>query len=462
MYDFKEQLNNIKWQENLKRMNNAAKYIDFYNNDYDVYIKNRISKEWVTQAESLKKIIRKYPLTERLIQDMSLVFKQGFQLKYNGSEQQTTLLNNILNQSNLKSYMILVNKLVNLVYDVGIIPRYYNGKIIYDILTPDKCWVKQVENYPTQIEQLYYWIDQPTNTNTTYTTYNTGVKITNNTISKVQIDIYGKITKQYEVQPNPYGYIPVIFFNENVKYNTFWSQKVNPIIQMHEYYCLSKTFETLAIAYQSYATMITIGMPQNQQIPFGPQFWINIPKGNTGINQNVDAKFITPDANFQALYAYSNQLLEQAAIYAGLSADAYKRNASYNSGYQLAISKNQLFDYNRLQMPMFNMQLTKLVNTVIDTWNIYDPNSSINNNNISIYIPQLSVLQSNEELNKQYDWELQHNIINIIDIMKVKYPQMQQNELQQLLLKNKELNNNTDTIQNTQTVAQQPIVEDNE
>jgi len=45
--------------------------------------------------------------------------------------------------------MSIINKFVNLTNDVGVLPRYYNGKIILDIITPDKCIVKQVDGFPT-------------------------------------------------------------------------------------------------------------------------------------------------------------------------------------------------------------------------------------------------------------------------------------------------------------------------
>jgi len=45
--------------------------------------------------------------------------------------------------------------------------------------------------------------------------------------------------------------------------------------------------------------------------------------------------------------------LSAAAEYAGLSAEAFKRSVQYNSGYQMAIAKTALIDYNNMQKDLF-------------------------------------------------------------------------------------------------------------
>jgi len=48
--------------------------------------------------------------------------------------------------------MITVNRLVNLVYDVGLLVTFNNDSLYLDILTPDRCIVKQNEYNPTKID----------------------------------------------------------------------------------------------------------------------------------------------------------------------------------------------------------------------------------------------------------------------------------------------------------------------
>lgn len=431
-------------------MNTAAKYISYYKNDYQSYIHSILRITNVNQYEILSKFIRKYPLTERLIQDMSLVFKNSFTYTYNGTDKQSIILDEVIRKSNLKMFMVLVNKYINLVNDVGILPRYYNGKIIYDLITPDKCIIKQVDGFPTQIQQLYYFIDSSTNTYTSLYQVNTMYRITADTISIIQLDTAGNITKQTDIQPNPYGYIPVVWFNAELPYDTFWSQKVNPIIQMHEYYVLAKTFETVALQYQALASLITKGLPPDQKIKFGPMFWLNLPASATGLNEDYDAKYITPDADFTSMYSYSQQLLQQAAIYAGLSAESFKHAAQYNSGYQLALSKTQLLDYNRMQKDMFNIKMEQLFKVIIDTFNIYNPDYNLSNAPVSIHIPQFNIMYSSAEQQSIADWQLQHNVISQLDLLRKKYSTLTEEQILTKYNQNKILNGSTNT--NTEPV----------
>lgn len=443
----KDGLSMAKYNEQIKRMNRIAKYIDYYNNDYDTYIKAAILAALPNQYQVLYKYIRKYPLTERLIQDMSIVFKQSFKYEYNGSERQIALLDDLIKKSNLKQYMSIINKFVNLVNDVGVLPRYYNGKIILDIITPDKCIIKQVDGFPTQIEQLYYFIDSNVDSINTIHPVNTMYKITNTTISKVQLNYDGSFSKQTDIQPNPYGYIPVVWFKSQLTYDSFWSSKINPIIEMHQYYVLAKSYEAMALMYQALATMITKGVPKDQKIPFGPMYWLNLPTNSTGLQDNVDAKYITPDANFQALYAYSQQLLSAAAEYAGLSVEAFKRSVQYNSGYQMAIAKTALIDYNNMQREMFINNMEQLFKVIIDTFNIYDTNFNITNIPVSINIPEPAILYNDSELQAQYEWQLTHNIITQLDLIKEKYSNITDEEAIKKYEQNKILNNNGIAVQ---------------
>lgn len=443
----KDGLSMAKYNEQIKRMNRIAKYIDYYNNDYDTYIKAAIQAALPNQYQVLYKYIRKYPLTERLIQDMSIVFKNGFTYEYNGTERQIALLDDLIKKSKLKQYMSIINKFVNLTNDVGVLPRYYNGKIILDIITPDKCIVKQVDGFPTQIEQLYYFIDSSVDTSATIKPVNTMYKITNTTISKLQLNSDGTFTKQYDIQTNPYGYIPVVWFKSQLTYDSFWSSKLNPIIEMHQYYVLAKSYEAMALMYQALATMITKGLPKDQKIPFGPMYWLNLPANNTGIPDESDAKFITPDANFQALYTYSQQLLSAAAEYAGLSAEAFKRSVQYNSGYQMAIAKTALIDYNNMQKDLFVGSMEQLFKIIIDTFNLYNEDYNLSNLPVSIDIPEPAILYNDSELQAQYEWQLTHNIITQLDLIKEKYSNITDEEAIKKYEQNKALNNNGIAVQ---------------
>ena len=199
-----------KYQQQLNRMLNARIAIDFLNNNYKQYIQDDIDSIYKLGAVQLKKFIKKFPVTEKLISRQSLLFKKPPTIQLNGSDKQNQLFTQIVNDSQFYSVLITINRLVNLLGKVGVRPRYYNGKILFDILTPDKCIVQQVDDYPTQIEQLMYQINNHSDDNNIHVNQNTFIKITKQTISKVQYNMYGIASKQTDSKPNEYGKIPVV------------------------------------------------------------------------------------------------------------------------------------------------------------------------------------------------------------------------------------------------------------
>lgn len=432
------QLQLAKWQEQLTRMDNASKAIDFYNNIYDTYIDSRLKSIFPNSYKVIKNHLRKFPLVNTITDDISILFKQVPTIKYNSSQNAINIFNTYINNSNLYDILPAINRLTNLVYKIGLMPRIYKDKIIYDILTPDRCWIKQVQDFPTQIEQLFYWNDSSLDS-LTAKQINIATRITADTISKVQLDTYGNISKQYDIQQNPYGYIPVVWICVQPIYQTFWPVKLNPLVQINEYYVIAKTYQQFALVYQAIATMITKGLDPKVQIPFGPMTWINLPSNNSITNAQSDAKYITPDANFQSLYAYSEQLQLQATLYAGLSIDAYKKAATYSSGYQLELSKLQVIDYNKQQIRIYTNAFTTLMNMTIDTINLYTqyilPYDTIN---IDISLPKTYINATQQW--QLWQKELEHNIISQLDIMKTRYPNLNQQQIISIYNTNKTVN----------------------
>lgn len=434
-----------RWQQQIKRMNRIAKYKQFYNNTYEDYVKYQLKKSFPKGYSQYYKFLRKFPITQRIIDDMSILFKNGFTYSYNGTDAQKDLLNNYINTSNLQQMMIIINRLVNLTYDVGIIPRYYatDDKIIFEVLTPDKCVVQQEQNFPTQIKQLRYL--QSTYTDSLNTRQiNKMTRITSQTISDIQIDSTGRIIKQDNIQQNPYGYIPVSWFNSEMNYDTFWTQKENPIIEMHIYYCIAKTYQAISLAYQAVSTLVTKGIPVNTTIPFGPMYWLDLPKSNGTSVQQSDAKYINPDTDFDSLFKSADYIQSQVAQYANMSLQAYRKASQFSSGYAMQISKSALFDYNKLQIPMFSNAISKLFKIIIDTINIYT-NNIIPNIPVVVVIPQPKTMYTQQQIRQQYDWQIEKGIITVIDILKQKYPQYTIQEIELLYSNNKSIESDQQT-----------------
>lgn len=414
------QLSTAKWSQQTKRMSKIQRILDYYNNDYDTYILSTLKAVYPNNYKSLSNFIRKYPLTNRLVDDISILFKNKPIVECNDQ-----LLSQYLNDSNLYSILPMINRLANLTYKVGLLPRIYNNRILIDILTPNKCWIQQVPGFPTEISALYYLNDSSSDSITGYQV-NLATKVTNQLIQTIQISYNGSY-KVISSQQNPYGYIPVVWIQTEAVYDSFWPTKVNPLPQLNEYYVISKTYQAFAIAYQAIATMVTKGLDPKAVVPFGPSTWIDLPQ-NMGQGQS-DAKYITPGTDFDSMRKFSQNILQQSSALMGLSAQSYKKAQSFASGYALQLSKTDVLDYNAMQIQMYTNRLSQLIYIIADTIQIYTDFTVSPQNTIMIKLPQTKVSYS-EKLST-WKQQLDLGLITMYDIFKQKYPNISQQQLYQ-------------------------------
>ncbi len=82
----------------------------------------------------MRKYIVQQPITERLINTMSITFKRRPNVQVTNSK-----LQQFINRSNFYNIIQQANKYVNLFGKIGLMPRIYKQKIIIDIISPDRC-----------------------------------------------------------------------------------------------------------------------------------------------------------------------------------------------------------------------------------------------------------------------------------------------------------------------------------
>lgn len=115
-------------------MNKAELYLDFYQNNYYNYIQKQIQNNFRNNYQVMRKYIVQQPITERLINTMSIMFKRRPNVQVTNSK-----LQQFINRSNFYDIIKQANKYVNLLGKVGLMPRIYKQKIIIDIISPDRC-----------------------------------------------------------------------------------------------------------------------------------------------------------------------------------------------------------------------------------------------------------------------------------------------------------------------------------
>lgn len=371
----KEGLKRSKWTNELERMNEARKYIDFYNfrqndkgkgsNSQYSYMAERIAEMFPLTAGDMMPYICTYPLTEQIINDISIIYNRPPRLTVNPEQKLDPesplvrlFMDEIVEKPLLYPTLLTVNRYVNLLGKVGVMPRWYeNGQQLeYVILTPDKCFVLQDPDSPSHINAIIYGTDPLQDTPVATNKTNRWTMITAEEISEVEINTYSG-AMNYKIKstmPNPYKFIPVSWYQNSLPLDGFWNDKGNPIVDFNEYYNANKTLEQLEIIYQTYSTLVLVDMPAEKTITWGVKAVLNVTSDPTNPNINPDAKYITPNPKMAEVSAIIEGGKNDLAGYAGLSKEAFRKETnSFTSGYHLELSKQDVINQADIDKPFY-------------------------------------------------------------------------------------------------------------
>ncbi len=387
-----------QWVDDIIRREKAATAIDFYNHVEDEYITERLSGIYPQNYDAICKYKTKYPLTQRVINDISISFQDGVDISIIDNDKLSDKLNQILSEFGLNKTLQKVDKLSNLLFKVGVIPAFRNNKITLDIITPDECFVEQSKTDPTEITKLYYSINSNTNSPqksveivqyqcwTKYETYI--VEVCHQT---------GSILILSEPEPHNYGEIPVAWFETDFSTNSFWLDKENSVVNTNEVVDLELTNLRYILANQAFSTLITTGLDSPIPLEMGPGSYLNLPFDES-TDTSPTANYITPAAKFTEYWKIINDLIADSAQSMGLSVDSYKSSNSFNSGFQLKLSKSSIFNRATITRTGYIPSIDKLVKLIMQTYNFNVTNLfGVDSVELNINFPEFTVETSTIE-----------------------------------------------------------------
>jgi hypothetical protein len=389
-----EGLKQAKWDDQIKRQKEARKYIDYYNNRQDEgdgrvagqsYLKELVAKMFPLTKADMFPYCRTYPITEQIINDASILFNNPPRITINpadalDSADPKVLLfqQEIVDKPMLNATLIQVNRYTNLLNKIAVMPKWYEtGKAIeYVILTPDKVMVLQDPDSPQHINAILYALDPLQDTIGYTARADRYMMITDEEWAEVKISRgQPEIVKS---DKNPYGFIPVAWFQNSLPIDGFWIDKGNPIVEANEHYNVYKTLEKLAITYQMYSTLVTIDIPAEAQIPWGVRAVLNLSGDQNNPNVRPDAKYITPDPKLTEVSTIIEGEIDQMAGYAGLSKEAYRNEVnSFTSGYHLELSKQEVINNAELEKPFYTKGLTDLLTMACRIYTHHNPTNTL-------------------------------------------------------------------------------------
>jgi len=361
---FKEE---AKWNADVARREAVAEWIDYYNNNQEYYLKKALRENYPKSAADMYKYIMTYPLTQRIIDDISMLFKNGVEVTLD-KEKLNEILQEILENIQFQPVLDTVNALVNLTHKVGVIPQWRDG-LELDIITPDKCFVVQNDDNPTKIDELYYQVGIVVDSPGKSERVDEYVRWTPETQSVVEVKD-GRIANERDIIENRFKEIPVTFFTNCLNVDSFWHDKGQPIVHSNKIVNQELTNYRLMIAYQAFSTLVAVGLSEESNIPFGPQFSLKLPFDPSD-QKTPDAKYITPNPALEKVWNVINDIILHTAQSVGLSAESFQRQASsFSSGYQLKLSKQDVVNKTIQDRQYYRIAIKDLIENIckLYTW----------------------------------------------------------------------------------------------
>ncbi len=422
-----------RWNEDIQRRLRIQKYLDYYRNRCGNYIAERIDGMVDTEeAKELKKYIEHDNITERFIEEISLVFAEKVRITARRQQSDGQLVNDtdaqkqldrLLRLSRFQVTMKEVERLSKLIFDVAVLPQVRDGKIELDIITGDKAFVVQQEKNPLMAEQFYYQV---------------GVR--ENTALADRVDVYHYWTSegrkyQCEIMLNgrpdpqsvqhlnhiPYDHMPVIMFRSYLPIDAFWYDGENAIVEKNIAIDLKRTDLAMAEAY-NIPQLLTTGTRENQDLKKGRTFKIDIPRNDMG-EAVGDAKYLAPKEPLEELNEMILSRIEQLGLSKGLSRSMIT-GANASSGYELALSKYEIVERNRRQRDYYYDSVVELVQTMIVTanrglgWEI--PEDLV----LGVDFGEIRFAVSDEEREKTRQMKLENGTVSRIDLMMEDNPEL--------------------------------------
>lgn len=425
-----------KWTDDQNRRLLMSMYLDYFRNVYRDILAALIDKHVNARgAAELKKYIETEGITEKLINEISIIFAEPLKVEIENKEQQTKEFIEILDDSLFQVVLENINQYVELLRDCPVIPQVRNGKLFYAIITPEKVIVHQNPENPTNFVRFLYQIDILENTPgkperiDQYFCYD----ITSGKLEayKCTLLMTGEIDGD-SIEPikiPPYKEIPVIIFRDYLPDDSVWYRGNTHIVDKAIAMDMRRTDLAMAEAYHI-PQIVTTGMLGKDfaNMTLDRTSYINIPPNEATGETIGDAKYISPPDDLKSLQELIKERIKGISLIKGLSADSIE-GMTASSGYHLALSKSTIIDINKKKRKYYALSIKKLLQLTVETLKFYKI-KDFGKPKFNIDFGEIKFAQSEEEREKVWGLRLGNKTANLVDYELDKNPDLKGNRIE--------------------------------
>jgi len=353
-------------RNDLIRRRVAANALNWLNNVQYEQTVDYIRSLWSNDSDRKILMIDPLPFVSMICGELGSTFNDNVTISAEGaSESQAKLLSQMLDDCLFYTKLQDIDRLVECVGDIHVLPTITNGKVDIVIVTPDRAMVKQAEGNPSAARVFYYLISQ-TYDSPTIAREEIWGKFDDFFYTEVKF-IHGKELAITEPVLHGFSRMPVVHFSNRMLYDRYWNDSDYSHILLNQSLNALIAAENHMLYDQSYSQLISTYDFDIQTITLGIDRMVQARSGMPGTEGEI--KFLTPDAKIEAVLKAINEKVDLYLAMYKLSGEMIRKPSSAASGYQLKLTQAGKREYIDRKKPLYNQRIRELLELMIEKLN---------------------------------------------------------------------------------------------
>jgi len=441
MVDISETLKEAKKLNEKDRREVSQKLLDYYhgyftgteisNNATIPYLQNLIAKRFPKNYKAMSKHIAVLNIIKPLTNERSMVFKKGVSLHVRNDD--SGIKNDRLKQILPADHQMVLktaDRLKTLLKTILIRVNYRNGKIYWEIITPNVFNVRQNKLDPTEAD-AYIIMQRFVNTEDETTIH---YKIW--TKDKFWIeDEHGNYVEA--PKDNPYGELPFVVVRDELAIDQFFIDIEEDLINAQDIVNLTKTMIEYGKAYHAFPTVKVTNWNKKKEIPVGAEKVVTL---NRLKDVEEDYEILPSQLDIKQLRDELNEHIKEVFRSYGMTPPRETKQPT--SGIALKLENYKLLERREDQLELWRSYLKELLRLTIKVWNTHEPlkKAKFTEDDIMIDFGEIHFPTSRGETLNNYQKEIDLGISSIADILQKENPDLSDERALELAKQNLKLN----------------------
>jgi hypothetical protein len=354
-----------KWRAEKDRQEEADNRLSIYSDDYEEIIRDTLKTLFCKENyENLYyHVNQSQNIFKRVVNQISMIYKADAQRTL---DVQSDRYETIKDETDIDTRMRKVNRLTNAMNDIIVMVAVHDGRICYDLITPNVCTVIQDPDNPSKMDALIYRltsVNTPTSANIRYAYWDV------NGNHAILDGYFRTISVIYSPDGSgggmPYPYrdksgafvIPAVVLHRQHPEDSFWDQDsgrdlynaavgLGWKLTLKDYYFKSASFK------QIYVIADDLNVPNKQRTDVSTMLHL---RGEDSEIGTLDLQ-VAIDKLVESITADVNMIINNY----GISADMWTLSVSEMSGRALKIRNMALLEQRQEQTPAYRRLETEL------------------------------------------------------------------------------------------------------